>query len=160
MEKAWATFLTVVLCVATLLPVHEEFRGVRGDSFPFSWYPMFSRPRPDPEWSNYVVGRTDKGERVIIPSRHYVKGSMNQARRQLDHLVRNPRTAKETCERAARRVARARRGSLSRIEFVRVVRGYFHMEEYFSKGNKEPVREITYAHCRVVRDIKPSAEEE
>lgn len=159
MEKAWAIFLTMVLSLATLLPIHEEFRGARGDSFPFSWYPMFSRPRPDPEWSHYVVGKTDKGERVIIPSWYYVKGSMNQARRQLDHLVRDPRTAKETCERAARRVARARRGSMSAVRTVRVVRGYFHMEEYFSKGNKEPVREITYASCRVERDSKPSGEE-
>lgn len=159
MEKAWATFLTVVLCLAVLLPVHEEFRGPRGDDFPLSWYPMFSRPRPDPEWSHYVVGRTDDGQRVIIPSWYYVKGSMNQARRQLDHLVRQPRTARETCERAARRVARSKRGNMSTVQILRVVRGYFHMEEYFSKGNKEPVREITYARCRVVRDLEPSKEE-
>ncbi len=159
MQKAWATFLTVVLCVAVLLPVHEDFRGIRGDEFPFSWYPMFSRPRPDPEWSHYVVGNTPSGERVLIPSWYYVKGSMNQARRQLDHLVRTPRTAMETCERAAKRVAKSRRDKMDQLDSLRVVRGYFHMEEYFSKGNKDPVREITFARCKVERNI-PSGEDE
>lgn len=159
MQKAWATFLTVVLCVAVLLPVHEDFRGPRGDDFPFSWYPMFSRPRPDPEWSHYVVGRTASGERVLIPSWYYVKGSMNQARRQLDHLVREPRTAMETCERAAKKIARSRRKKMDEVQSVRVVRGYFHMEEYFSKGNKEPVREITFAHCKVDRTPRDERDE-
>jgi len=154
MGKAWAILVTVGLTVAILLPIHEDFRGPRGDSFPFSWYPMFSRPRPNPDWAHYVVGRTSTGERVIIPSHFYVKGSMNQARRQLDHLVKKNSTAHETCERAAKRVASSNRPDLQDVVSLRVVRGYFYMEEYFGKGNKQPVRESTYARCPVTRGTK------
>jgi hypothetical protein len=158
MNKAWAILVTVTLIIAILLPIHEDFRGPRGDSFPFSWYPMFSRPRPDPEWAHYVVGHTSKGERVIIPAHFYVKGSMNQARRQLDHLVREGRTAHATCEQAATRIARSNQQDLQDVVSVNVVRGYFYMEEYFGKGNKQPVRESIYARCRVMRGAQPQTQ--
>lgn len=151
MRKAWALIVTFGLIVAVLLPIHPDFRGPRGDSFPFSWYPMFSRPRPDPEWANYIVGTGPDDLRVYIPSRYFVKGGMNQARRQLDYLVTNHRTAKETCRRAAENVARSKNERFAKVDQLVVARGFFHMEEYFSKGNKLPVHEKVYVRCRVER---------
>jgi hypothetical protein len=152
MQKAWALFVTFGLIVGILLPIHEDFRGVRGDSFPFSWYPMFSRPRPDPEWANYIVGKGPDDLRAYIPSRYFVKGGMNQARRQLDFLVNSRRTAKETCERAAKRVAQSKNEKFAKVKELVVARGYFHMEEYFAMGNHLPVKEKVYVRCRVERD--------
>lgn len=160
MGKAWALLLAIGLSVAVLLPIHEDFRGVQGDSFPFSWYPMFSRPRPDPDYSNYVLGLTRSGERIYIPSDYYVRGGMNQARRQLDFLVQKPTTAIQVCEQAAKRVARSSNGRYAEVEKVRVARGWFHMEDYFKNGNKSPVREKTFARCKVVRDEDPVKGEE
>ena len=95
--------------------------------------------------------RSRPDRRHIITSRYYARGGMNQARRQLARLARNRRTARELCHSVAKKVARKNRGSLSKVERIRVVRGWFHMEEYFGKGNKTPVRERVYASCRVKR---------
>ncbi len=151
MKKLLPSLVSLVLVVAILAPVKEEWRGDYGDSFPLSWYPMFSRPRPDPESSYYVVGHDPDGTRHIITSRYYARGGMNQVRRQLGRLARNRRTAMDLCKQIARRVGKVERGALVRVERVRIVRGWFHMKEYFDKGNKAPVREHTYAACRVKR---------
>lgn len=96
--KWWASFLSIGLAVGILAPLDPGLRGRRGDSFPFSWYPMFSRPRPAEEKVDYVVGLDHRGRRFIIHSRHYVRGSMNQARRQITRLAKRPETARAVCE--------------------------------------------------------------
>lgn len=154
MEKAWALFLTAALVVSVLSPLHEEYRGVRGDSFPLSWYPMFSRPRPDPDRANYVVGLEADGTRTMIRSRYYVRGGMNQARRQLGQMINTKGGAKKVCERAAKAAGKRKQGAMSRIVRIKVARGYFHMEKYFGKRDKTPVREIVYATCKVNREKK------
>lgn len=152
MGKAWALFVTFSLILGVMLPIHEDFRGAYGDSFPFSWYPMFSRPRPDPDRTNYVYGLTKEGKRQTIVSRHYVSGGMNQARRQLSRMVETSEGAKKVCERAAKAAAKRKSGAMSEIERVRVVRAYFHMEKYFGERDKTPVREEVYATCMVRRN--------
>lgn len=154
MKKLLPSLFSLALVIAILAPLKEEWRGDYGDSFPLSWYPMFSRPRPDPESSYYVVGQDPDGTRHIITSRYYARGGMNAARRQLGRLARNRRTAKDLCAKIAERLAKKNKGSLARVEKVRIVRGWFHMEEYFGKGNKEPVREHTYASCSVKKRAK------
>lgn len=149
MKKSVAAALMAGLVISVLLPVHEDFRGEHGDEFPFSWYPMFSRPRPKLEPVHYVIGLTSDGSRRIIHSRLYVRGGMNQARRQLDRLVRKRKTARATCEKAAESIATRR--AFDAVVEVRVVRGFYDMEKYFSKRDKLPEKENVIATCRVKR---------
>jgi hypothetical protein len=150
--KSLATAITAGLVVAVFLPVSPAFRGEHGDEFPFSWYPMFAHPRPSLETVYYVLGSGTGGQRRIVHAHYYLKGGMNQARRQIARLVREPRTTQETCERAARRVASDQ--SLSDVKELRVVRGQFDMKKYFSERNKQPEREVTLARCPVLRTPK------
>lgn len=152
MNKLWGIFVSLAVGLAVLSPIREEWRGVRGDSFPLSWYPMFSRPRPDPESTNYLVGFEKDGTRHIILSALYVPGGMNQARRQLSVLVGSKKTARATCEKAAKAVAKNSSGPLSRVREIRVVRGYFHMKKYFGEGIRTPEREKVFARCAVKRN--------
>ena len=149
MKKTVAAAILVGLVISVLLPVNEQFRGSHGDEFPFSWYPMFSRPRPKLEPVHYVLGLSKDGTRHIIHSRYYVRGGMNQARRQLDRLAKKRKTARATCEKAAANVARRR--SFDDLTELRVVRGYYDMEKYFSHRIKLPEREDVIWSCRVKR---------
>jgi hypothetical protein len=152
--------VTALLVVAIFLPVHSSFRGSYGDSFPFSWYPMFSRPRPDPEWTFYVLGLERDGTRHVIHRRNYVHGSMNQARRQLVRLARDRDSAKALCSRLARRLAKKESGTFSTIVEVKIVQGYYHMKKFFHERDKTPEREKVYARCRVNRKAKSEEVEE
>jgi hypothetical protein len=156
MSKRVASLLSVGMALAILAPLHPSLRGEHGDSFPFSWYPMFSRPRPDPERSVYVAGRDEQGRRHFIPSRFYARGTMNQARLQLQNLASRPATAKTLCDRVAERMAEQKARPWRDVVTVQVVRGWFDTQEYFARGNREPVREHVYAACPVAR---PSTDE-
>ena len=92
MTKTWAHILAIGLVVAILAPIHESLRGHSGDSFPLSWYPMFSRSRPALEPVTYVLGITASGERHVVHSKHHVQGTMNRARRPLTRLAKRPKT--------------------------------------------------------------------
>jgi hypothetical protein len=150
MNKPVAAVLMLGLTVAVFLPVHPAFRGQYGDEFPFSWYPMFSRPRPELEPVHYMIGLTAEGEKIILHSRYYVKGGMNQARRQIDRLSKKRSTALETCERAARRIRRETK--FRDLIELRVVRGFYDMRKYFELRQRDPEREIIIARCSARRD--------
>jgi hypothetical protein len=160
MEKLWGVLVSLSVALAILSPLKEEWRGIRGDSFPLSWYPMFSRPRPDPESTNYIVGIEKDGTRHIIRSDLYVPGGMNQARRQLSTLVSSSKSARETCEKAAKAVARHSSGELRDVRELRLVRGYYHMKKYFGDGIKTPEREQVHARCIVKRSGVEKRQEE
>jgi len=149
MRKGVAAVITLGFVIAVFLPVSPQFRGDHGDEFPFSWYPMFSRPRPALEKAHYVLGLGENGERYIIHAKYYVKGGMNQARRQLDRLVRTRRTAQETCDRAARNLVRRQRQA--EVVELRVVRGFYDMEKYFSRRETLPEKEEVLARCFIER---------
>ncbi len=149
MNKPAAAAIMLGLTISVFLPVSTEFRGTHGDEFPFSWYPMFSAPRPKLERVHYVVGLTEEGERKIVHSRYYVKGGMNQARKQIDRLASKRSTAKATCEKAARNISRRR--YYKDVVELRVVRGYYDMEKYFARREKLPEKEYVRARCRVER---------
>ncbi len=149
MNKTWATILSIGLVLAILAPIHKSLRGKRGDSFPLSWYPMFSRPRPALEPVVYVIGITASGQRHIVHSRHHVRGAMNRARRQVKRLAKRPGTAKKLCEQVADKFAQRRRGTMSEIVQIRVVRGKFDLDRYFKERHKAPASEKIRWACQV-----------
>lgn len=160
MSKRVASLFSVAMALAILAPLNASWRGDEGDSFPFSWYPMFSRARPDPERADYVVAEAADGSRVILNSQLYARGTMNQARRQLLRLASDPRSAARLCRDVAARLGAKEDAELRRAERVRVVRGWFDMKDYFGNGNKKPLREVNYSVCPIPRrsDAGPDAE--
>ncbi len=149
MSKTWATILSILLTLAIMAPIHKGLRGARGDSFPLSWYPMFSRPRPALEPVDYVIGITADGERHIVHSKHHVRGTMNRARRQLTRLAKRSATARTLCEQVSEKFGRRRRGKISELVQVRIVRGRFDLKQYFGAGHKAPVSEKIHWACQV-----------
>jgi len=141
--------LTLGLVLAILAPIHPALRGQRGDSFPLSWYPMFSRPRPALESVDYVIALTAAGERHIVHSKHHVRGAMNQARRQLNRLARRGQHAQDLCEQVAQRFSQRRRGTMAEVVQIWFVRGKFDLHQYFTDGPEGPKREKIHWACQV-----------
>jgi len=148
-SKILANILAVGFILAILSPIHRPLRGARGDSFPLSWYPMFSRPRPALEPVTYVLGITASGERHVVHAKHHVKGAMNRARRQLVRLAKKPKTAKTLCEQVASRFSKRRRGTMTQVVQIWIVRGKFDLDSYFGAGEKAAVSETIRWACQV-----------
>ena len=83
MHKSISILLSLLLSFALLSPLKKEWRGEDGDSFPLSWYPMFSKPRPNLEGIAYMVGVLSDGSRRVIIANFFVRGPVNQARMQV-----------------------------------------------------------------------------
>ncbi len=149
MHKALLLLLSFAMSLAIMSPVKKEWRGVANDSFPLSWFPMFSKPRKEFETIAYMVGILPDGTRRVIPSRHFVQGGMNQARRHVWKYAKYRAKSMQLCQKAAARMGRYNRGSKSRMVQVQLLRGKFSREEFFRDRQPLPVSDQVRAACHV-----------
>jgi hypothetical protein len=154
MHKSISILLSLLLSFALLSPLKKEWRGEDGDSFPLSWYPMFSKPRPALERIVYMVGVLPDGTRRVIKSNSFVRGNMNQARMHVAKYAQRKKTSDELCKRAAERMSKRKRGPQSRMGQVRLVRGHFSREAFFRDGQVHPEKDVIMAACHIPRRKK------
>src|SRR6266542_743485 len=74
----WGALLSVAMLGAVFWPVQQNWRAVPKDSFPLSYYPMFSQKRELIESFYYLVGRDAQGARYYIPRKWIGTGGQNQ----------------------------------------------------------------------------------
>ena len=148
-RKVFAGVLGFLLMGAILAPIAQNWRPTPRDSFPFSYYPMFSAKRGDSYVVNYMVGLDGQGNRHTIPFRFAGSGGHNQTRRQIYRLVREGKAAM-LCEEVADKVRSDAEPVYSHLVTVQVVTGEFRFDDYFN-GNKTPVKERKRAACQVTR---------
>lgn len=132
-----------------LWPITQNWRTRKRDSFPLSYYPMFSARRAERVQIYHLVGITATGERRPIVYRLCGTGGLNQVRRQLRQLMREG-WADELCERVAHEIARERSGAHADVVAVEAVRTEYNLVGYFS-GDKRPLAQKHYATRQVVR---------
>ena len=152
MSRWIAGVISIVILGATLAPVIQNFREEPQDSFPLSYYPMFSKKRSSTRRVSYLVGLDAKGNRRVLHYRYAGVGGMNQVRKQIRKQVREDK-AEELCAEVAERVARSSRKSLAGIVTVQIVTGRYRMDDYF-RGNKAPLSETVEASRAVERATK------
>jgi hypothetical protein len=150
--KLVATCFSLGLVGAVLWPVQENWRAKPHDSFPLSYYPMFSAKRQAIETFYYMVGRDAEGKRYLIPHSMAGHGGLNAVRRQIAKICREGRGEELACT-VAKRLAERERGRWSRIVSVAIVTGRYVVEDYFH-GKKEPVSEKIRGTCTVERGPK------
>jgi hypothetical protein len=148
-KKALAGLFSLAMIAATFSPITENWQDKPTDSFPLSYYPMFSQKRADKYQVHYMVGIDRKGDRHTIAYTFAGSGGFNQARRQLNKFVREKR-ADEMCNKVAGRVAKATNAPYSDIVEVRIVTGSFRFDDYFA-GNTTPLKETVRAKAKVKR---------
>ena len=56
MSRRYAWALTIIVLVAVFSPMVQNFREDPQDSFPLSYYPMFSHAHPEVQKFTYLVG--------------------------------------------------------------------------------------------------------
>jgi hypothetical protein len=153
--KGSAGLLGLLLLGATVAPVAQNWQPEPKDSFPFSFYPMFSQKRGEIYRVHYMVGLDGQGNRHLIPHTFFGDGGFNQDRRQINRLVRKDK-ADTLCRAVAREVAQDTLPPYTRIEQVRIVTGAFRFSDYFG-GNKAPLGERVRASCRITPSDRAAA---
>lgn len=150
-RKWTAGVFSLVMIVAVASPLAENWRAAPQDSFPLSYYPMFSAKRGETARVTYAVGIDADGVIRPLHYRYASGGGMNQARRRINRMVRTGR-AEELCTTIARNIARRRpTAALDGIVVVEVRTGRFRLGEYFETAARAPITEFVHHRCQVER---------
>jgi len=147
--KRWAAVFSLAMIGAVLWPIHQNWRKQPHDSFPLSYYPMFSAKREPVEYFYYLVARDEQGARYYVPYQLIGPGGHNSNRRQIRRIVNEGR-ADYLSRSVAQRLSRQDELPWSKMVTVSVVRGQFAVDDYFH-GKQEPVSEQITASCPVER---------
>jgi len=140
LSKPFALFFSVAVLFAILLPVRENWKEKPKDSFPLSYFPMFSSKRDSICTVNYFVGYDTLGNRYYIPHALVGAGGFNQVRRQVNKKVRSENVEKIT-QKVAKKVAKCQEVPYCHLVRIALVRGDFDLNNYFQKGIKMPQHE-------------------
>lgn len=135
-----ATAFSILVLVALLWPVQENWKKKPKDDFPLSYYPMFSHKRKATYSMSYLVGYDSLQNRYFIPYQYAGTGGFNQVRRQMRQMVREDRQD-ELTKRVVQRLANTQRKPFNQLERVDLVKGKYHFEDYFLHDQKEPISE-------------------
>jgi hypothetical protein len=147
--KPFAALLSLAMVGAVLWPLHQNWRREPKDSFPLSYYPMFSTKRDPIETFHYIVARDQEGHRHYVPYNFVGVGGLNSVRRQLRRIVNEGR-APELAQSVARRVSRQAKEPWTTIASISVCKGTYSVEDFYH-GKKEPVTEQVKGFAKVER---------
>ena len=137
--------LIVCTLLALLSPAAENWKRKPQDSFPLSYFPMFSAKRSETYSARTIYGVDSSGERIVLPYRFAGSGGFNSVRRQLGVRVREKR-AGELCAQVAARVGRSKSRKHQRIREVRIAKETHNVDAFFA-GELAPLSEEIYAVC-------------
>lgn len=147
-SKTAAALFSAALLALVLWPVRENWAAKPKDNFPLSYYPMFAKKR-DVHYAVYhVVGYDADHNRYIIPYRYMGNGGFNQARRQVIKRCKSGK-ADRVAHRAARQLSRSASADLRKVVCIDVVRGEYHLLNFFEKRRQQPLEEAVLASASV-----------
>lgn len=149
-ELTIASVVSIAAIIVVMFPVVQNWRERPKDSFPLSYYPMFTASRGEVARVTYLVGVDPDGHQQPLHYTFVGKGGLNQVRRQINRMKDEGR-ADKLCEEVARKLARRKSKRYRNMTEVRVVTGHFNFNDYFRAGKKAPLKEIVHATCRVER---------
>lgn len=123
------------------------------DSFPLSTYPMFAKPRGNPELVN-LVALTTSGEKVSVGPRFLGTSEVMQAKAELNRVARtNAKARKRFCESVAARVSQEPRLEWRELQLQRL---RFDPINYFENGSK-PLSTELLTSCPIRMTSGPSS---
>lgn len=145
-----AVVLSVLASAVVFSPVVQNWREDPRDSFPLSYFPMFSFQRRTEGQVTHLIGCEANGKRVLLPSYYGGAGGMNQIRKQLTKAVRTGH-AGDICDLAARGIVHRNDPRFAQVERVELVTSTYQLNDYFSGKNKQPIRQRIHAWAFVDR---------
>ena len=152
--KLIAGLFSAAVILAILWPVTENWQESPKDEFPLSYYPMFSHKRKATYAFYYLIGRDSAGRRHTIPYRYCGTGGFNQVRRQVRKKGKNGH-ANELTLQVAERLRRCKTAPWNTLTQVALVKGRYHLEDYFVSDQKLPLSEKVYSQQTIESNEKP-----
>ncbi|MBW1299056.1 hypothetical protein [Aquimarina litoralis] len=143
-----ALWISIFVIVLILSPVLENWAKKPTDSFPLSYYPMFSKKRQATYGMYYFVGYDAAHNRYKISYKLAGTGGFNQVRRQITKAARSGKATEFTKE-IAERIATKNEYPYSKMIRVELVKGYYHLENFFLKQDTLPVHERKVAFHKI-----------
>ena len=136
----------IVVGLGATLAVLSPLGAMDRDSFPISSYPMFARPRGQPELYAVVARATD-GSEVRLPASMVASSEPLQTKVLIERSVQQgPEAMQALCRAVAARVAELPEP----LRSVEIVRRRYDPIAYFTRG-PEPLERERLSSCRVPR---------
>ncbi len=149
--KLLAAAFSVAVIGAMLSAVPQNWQARPRDSFPLSYFPMFSYGLSDLQTEHYVAGWDAQGNRWAIPFSSIAPGgSIVRVRRETIQAMVRRGESYQLCRDVSRRIAERNTRSLRSVVSLEVVTGAFSLSEYL-RGNKAPRSENVLATCAIER---------
>ena len=150
--KTGPLLLSAVTLLTVLAPVRENFSSKPVDSFPLSYFPMFSDRRTATFTGQTLFGVDAQGRRVRLPYRFAGSGGFNQVRRQIRAKVKDHQTD-DLCRTIAGRLARRSRSAPAGVRFIQVATVTHHVDSFFA-GDRNPAKEKIHSTCPVPEAVR------
>jgi hypothetical protein len=150
-QKLLAVLLSLLMMATVLLPVTENWQHKPADSFPLSYYPMFSQARNGKTSLTYLVGVDKEGNTHRISYHRAGTGGFNQVRKQI--AKRASRNPQKLCKDIAFAVANRNKKPEILIDTVKIVKGSFAFDRFFAAGEQTPERRKEICACAVERNV-------
>lgn len=148
-KKSAGVFCMIVI-IAMLVPILQNWRQKPVDDFPLSYYPMFSAKRESLYGLYYFVGYDQQNQRHVLPYSMIGVGGFNQVRRQVNKSVRK-KDYQKMMKRLSKKIAGRQTAPYSQLKIVHLVKGSYDINTYFSQANKTPVDEQIIAIQKIER---------
>ena len=145
-----AAIFSLVVVLAVAMPIKENWQQKPKDNFPLSYYPMFSFKRGETYSFHYLVGYDSNNQRYYIPYKMLGNGGFNQVRRQINRKCKEGKTD-ELLEKAAKRIVKSKEAPFADLQRVEVMKGTFHLDNYFLTENKAPKKEKLLGSKKIER---------
>lgn len=143
-----AAGLSLLFLGAVAWPVRLNWIRKPQDSFPLSYYPMFSHDRRGKAEVTYLLGVSAAGQRQYLPYQLVGTGGMNQVRKVIaKRAIRNPNAL---CRDVASAVAAGRQG-VHNIRTVKIIRSTFLFKQFYA-GDQTPAQSLVLCSCATKRD--------
>jgi hypothetical protein len=131
----------------TAWPALENFEDKPEDSFPLSYYPMFTTFRP-PEYAVSHPASADINNKIYnLPFTIAGNGGFNQTRRQISRSVRDG-SAQLLSDNIAARIPQMNLQTDAPLKSVAIITSVFNLEAYY-QGNKKPLKRIVRSVSKV-----------
>jgi hypothetical protein len=147
--KLVAAAFSLAVLGAMLSPVVKNWQERPRDSFPLSYFPMFSYGLSDLQTEHYLAGWDAQGNRYAIHHSYVAPGgSVVRIRRETVQAMVKRGQAAALCRSVSQRIAEKNPRSLRSLVRLQVVTGRFSLAEYLH-GNKAPISENVRATCAI-----------
>jgi len=145
--KFFAVFFSGALCALILLPIREHWHEPPEDSFPFSYYPMFTQIRGKEYNVRHPILTDTEGRQYHVPYHYAGGGGFNQTRRQISRAVREGKSP-QLCRFILAQVEARGFPTESPIAYISIVTSTYDLDAYYS-GERKLLRRRSHFTARV-----------